>query len=229
MKNKNLLVAVVIILLLLGGGAFYFLGQSHKNQTVDQSANKQASQNEMQKQSTEKKSLKDFLTMSGSQSLQCTFSDKTTNSSGTVFVDNNKMRGDFTASLDGKEMQSHMINDGSYVYSWTDGQKEGYKMSLATIKNAASENGTPAPKTPGQAVDMQKQVNYSCSPWSVDTTKFALPQGISFNDFSEMMKGMPQGGPSSSVMQGNQAACGQCDQIPAGTAREQCKAALKCN
>ena len=221
MKNKKLLI-IILVLLLLGVGA-YFFGQSQKSQTANQGAN---SKDNMQ---TEKKSLSDFLTMT--QSVQCTFSDKTTNNSGSVYAGNSKMRGDFQSDMGGKQMQSHMINDGSYVYFWSDDRNEGYKMSLDVLKKQETESNDTkeASSMPPQAEEMQKQADYSCKSWDVDATKFALPQGVNFSDFSEMMHGIPQGGSSAPVMQNNQAACSQCEEIPAGASRDRCKALLKCN
>src|SRR6266480_7634128 len=130
MKKTTLIIVVVLILIVLGGGAFYLMGRSQKSPS--QSTQNATSQNQASQMSTQKKSLFDFFSMAGSQ--KCTFSDKTNGGSGSVYVSGGKMRGDFQSTDNGKTSVSHMINDGTYVYFWTDGQKNGYKMSLDVVK-----------------------------------------------------------------------------------------------
>src|ERR1700683_114218 len=124
MKKTSTIIAVVIILILLGAGVFYFLGKHAAPQS--QSQQSAVHQNQIQQMSTQKKSLFDFFSMTGSQ--KCTFSDSTNKSSGTVYVSGGKMRGDFQSSNNGKTNSSHMLNDGTFVYIWSDGQTNGIKM-----------------------------------------------------------------------------------------------------
>lgn len=191
---------------------------------VGQSANPQASQS-----STQNKSLFDLLSMAGSQ--KCTFSDS--NSSGTVYISDGKMRGDFQSQNEGKSGVSHMLNDGSYVYIWTDGQQNGYKMSLAVVKQqqaqiteSPSNGGSQA--QPSQAVNMQQKSNYSCDPWSADSSMFTVPTNVTFTDYSSMMQGAGASTQQGSQVKGSAAICAQCNQAPAGSARNQCLAALHC-
>jgi hypothetical protein len=231
MNKTARIIVIVVALIVLGGGAAYLFGASHKAST--QSEQSTTGQNQSQQMPPQKKSLFDFFSMSGSQ--KCTFSDKTTSGSGTVYVSSGKMRGDFQSTDNGKTNASHMINDGTFVYVWSDGQKQGYKMSLESVKKEASQvsmapGNNSSDKTPSQAVNMKQQSDYSCGSWSADASVFAMPSGVTFTDFSAMMQGAPTGAVMhpSSAMQGNKAACSQCNQVPAGAARNQCLAALKC-
>jgi len=233
MKKMPLIIIVILILLILAGGAFYLAGKSHKSPA--QSEQTATTQTQTQQMSTQKKSLFDFFSMAGSQ--KCTFSDKTNNGSGIVYISGGKMRGDFQSTDAGKTNVSHMINDGKYVYFWTDGGKSGYKMSLDFVKQQASgvhtaPGNSSSGQTPSQAMNMKQQSDYSCGTWSADASMFTFPTNITFTDYSTMMQGAMKGSfmhPSSAMqIQGNQAACSQCDQVPAGTARTQCRAALKC-
>jgi hypothetical protein len=228
MNKTTTIIIVVIVLILLGGGAFFFLNKSSHNpvKSVQQSV-----QNQVAKMTTEHKSLADFFSMTGSQ--KCTFTDKTNNSSGTLYIGDNKMRGDFQATDNGKTTQTHMINDGTYVYLWIDGQKDGYKMSTAKVKNEAAQVSTaPGEQVPSQAqvVDMKQKADYSCGPWSVDATMFTLPQGVTFTDFSSMMQGATPAPARSQGMtdEQKQSMCAQCNKVPAGAMRNQCLTQLKC-
>jgi hypothetical protein len=225
MNKTTTILIVVIVLILLGGGAFFLLHFNKSSQSP-----LKAVQNQVSKMTTEKKSLADFFSMTGSQ--KCTFSDKSNNSSGTLYVDNGKMRGNFQSVNNGKQMKTHMINDGTYVYMWIDGQKDGYKMSTATVKKEAAQiSVAPNEQAPTEAVNMNQQVNYSCGPWSVDTSVFTLPAGITFTDFSSMMQGVTPGAAMRSqgmTDEQKKSMCAQCNQVPAGAMRNQCLTQLKC-
>lgn len=234
MKKTTLIIVIVLLLIILGGGVFYLLGKSYTNSS--QAGQTATSQNQGQQMSTQKKSLFDFFSMAGSQ--KCTFSDKTNGGSGVVYVNGGKMRGDFQSTNNAKTTTSHMINDGTFVYIWTDGQKSGYKMSLATVKQEQSQvsmapgNTNSGQQGQTQGMDMKQQSDYSCGPWAADASLFTMPQGVTFTDYSSMMQGAGTGAGAAmhqnSTTQGNQAECSQCNKIPAGAARNQCLAALKC-
>jgi hypothetical protein len=132
-------------------------------------------------------SLKGLLAQTGSQ--KCTFADTgdASQSQGTVYVSNGKMRGDFTSVAGTQTIQSHMIVKDNTSYLWSDAmQGQGIKMSFDAMSGqGASTQGTP------QAVDINAQVQYSCSAWSEDASQFALPTNITFQDVSAMMSPVP--------------------------------------
>lgn len=233
-KNKTAVIIItIVVLLVLAAGAYKLM---HHMQRIPQAGQSVNPQSQAQQMSTQKKSLFDFFSMTGSQ--KCTFSDSSNNSSGTVYIGSGKMRGDFHSQSDGKTEASHMINDGSYIYMWTDGQQNGYKMSLAVVKQEEAQV-TESPSTntnvqPSQTVNMQQKSNYSCGPWNLDASVFTLPTKVTFTDYSSMMQGVGAPGVTSSSTQqgaqthGSAAMCAQCNQAPAGAARNQCLAALHC-
>ena len=240
-KTTRIIIAVVVILILIVGLYFVF-GKKSSNplQSVQKSV-----QNKVAQMTNQKMSLSDFFSLAGSK--KCTFSDKTNNSSGTVYIGNGEMRGDFQSTDNGKATASHMINDGKYVYMWTDGQKSGYKMSTDIVKKEAAQvtlspdnSGSSETQPSSGPVNMNQQADYSCGGWSVDTSMFTLPQGITFTDYSSMMQGMQNTGASSTgttqqapanqgmTDQQKQYECSQCNKVPAGAMRNQCLSELKC-
>lgn len=226
MNNTTRVIALVVLLLFVGGGVYLF-ARSHK---ASQTAENTIPQKQTQQMTTGKKSLFDFFSISASE--KCTYTDKATNGSGTVYVSGGKMRGDFQTT----QNLTHMINDGKYVYIWTEGQKTGYKMSMDLVKKEIAQatsslqnsSGSSEERPPSQVANMNRQADYSCGAWSADASKFAVPSDITFADYSAMMQGVMTGTPKQNTMQGNPAACAQCNQVPAGAARNQCLTALKC-
>jgi len=232
-KTTKIIVGIIILLILIVGAYFVFGKKSASNSL-------QSVKNQVTTMATQKKSLSDFFSMTGSQ--QCTFSDKAKTSSGTIYTDNGKMRGDFQSTNSGKTMMTHMINDGTYIYYWTEGTKTGYKMSLATVKEQAAKitmapqnNNSGEEQSPTSGpVNMNQQADYSCQAWSADASKFVLPQDVTFTDYTTMMQGVmksvtPAVMPREGMTTGQkQSECLQCDQVPAGSMRTQCRTALKC-
>ena len=161
--------------------------------------------------------------MASGKSQKCTVESSTANSQsqGTIYFGNGKMRGDFTSTASGKTFVSHMINDGTTVYTWTDGMSMAVKMSVSAMDSMTTK---PASTQNPQAVDPDAKYDYKCSGWSVDNSVFALPAGINFTDMSAMMNTGASAGASGSS---NAAACASCDK--AGEGKAQCLAMLKCN
>ena len=130
------------------------------------------------------------------------------------------MRGDFTTSTEGKTVTSHILVDGQTSYLWMDGQKMGYKFTV----EESDETGNDTNKAPAGSLDLEKKSDYSCKPWSTDSSLFSLPDDIEFSDMSNIMSPSGTQSPDSSKA----AQCAACDSAPE-SARQQCKAALGCN
>jgi hypothetical protein len=98
---------------------------------------------------------------------------------------------------------------------------------------AISAGGKPLAGPPGNSQTQlyNETVDYSCSPWTVDATKFAVPQNVSFMDISAMMdavKAQGAAGAQAKPMGMPAMNCSICDQAPKGQARDQCRMAMHC-
>ncbi len=215
--NRTVLIAIIILVLLVGGGAFYRMANRSKPTPVNQVGTQtEVSPSTGASGVSAQQSMKDLL--ASGQSQQCTFSDETGNT-GTVYVANSKMRGDFNSTVDGKTTASHMIVDQPTAYVWMDGQTDGFKMSLDAVKQ---------PQGSTQSVDIDKKVDYTCTSWSTDASIFTLPAGIEFRDMGAFT--VPSGTMQTSGMPatgGTAEQCAACNSLPAAS-QAQCKAALNC-
>ncbi|HYV33671.1 MAG TPA: hypothetical protein VE973_02390, partial [Candidatus Limnocylindria bacterium] len=137
-----------------------------------------------------------------------------------------KMRGDFSSTVNGKAMATHMINDGQTVYTWTDGQAMGMKMSTSAM---ASPTPAKEMEQQQQSVNPDAKYNYNCSPKSADDSMFQVPSNITFSDMSAMMQnaGMSASSSASSSASIKAQQCAACDS--AGDNKAACLSALKCN
>ena len=211
--NKTLVIAMVLLALLSAGGLGAFLVLSNRSQTPSTIT--------QQEGSTEGKSIKDLLTMQGSQ--ECSFSDEAGNS-GMVYTANGKMRGDFTSAGPQGSINSHMVTDAQTARLWKDGQAQGFMMNITGLTDSATNQQ-------GQ-VDINKAINFDCNAWSADNSKFVIPTNIEFTDlssFAATVSSTPEAGSSGTpVMDTKSLQCAACNSLPADS-QAPCKAALGCN
>jgi len=188
MNNK--IIGAVVLVVVVAAGAYFLMGNADKDASQQdtgeprqQAGSVSGNQDEPQ---TQKASLKDLFAR-GSQT--CTYSvptpDGQGSSEGKVYTDNGKVRMDITSksSASPQGMVMHSIVDGDTYYTWIDGESGyAFKMKFDPATGPAS-----SPDGTSQGSDWNQQYDYDCDSGSVDKSKFDLPAGIEFIDFSAMM------------------------------------------
>lgn len=112
------------------------------------------------------------------QDLSCTFSfdgGGTADTTGTVYVSNGKVRGDYTTVASGQTFVSHVIVRDNAANIWMDGSQDGF---TSTLSGQVTTGGNSA------APDINSKLDYDCAPWTPDETKFALPVTVTFKAVS---------------------------------------------
>lgn len=209
MPKKIVLIAGVVVLLISGVVAFMLLGKSSK--TTDKTAIGQ--ELSAPAESTTKSSLKGLV--AAGKNVTCTFKYEADNNAtdGTVYVAGEKVRSDFAVKTpDGKNMESHMIQDADYNYFWSSAMPTGTKMKISDTAQAS-----PSPSSDAQTTDLNREMDMKCSAWSVDDSKFAVPANIKFMEISApALKTQPQSNSTDTQVPAGSI----CDQIqdPAGKA-----------
>ncbi len=118
----------------------------------------------------------------------CTFSipatATTSSMSGTVYTASKNMRGDFVVTnTSGVVTNAHMIIASGTDYIWTDASApRGVKLSWAL---AASST---ALLNKAGGIDTDQPTTYSCTSWTPDVSKFAVPATMSFTDISRLVQ-----------------------------------------
>ena len=167
----------IIVIVVVAGGIYYSTTKSAPTEPAAPASEGAAGQGTFNTAppTSGQQSLAGLMALGTAQ--QCAFSQNVVGSSnsGTVYVSAGKVRGDFTSVADGQTTQAHMISDGQDVYTWIEGINLGFKATMS--EGQAATPGTPA----SGGVDVNQQLNYDCSPWSVDNSKFAVPTSIQFN------------------------------------------------
>src|SRR3989344_9695705 len=177
--NKAIIGVIIAIVVIVGGILLFMRDDTETPGENNSATNNQADNNTAM---SGPRSLREALDEYKDQ--QCTFNtvDASGQSQGVVFVGNNQMRGDFINTVSGVNTNSHMIIDDEMVYFWTDGETDGFKMSLSAITDAESN----------QSVDFDKEQNFDCDDWRIDNDKFDLPSGVTFTDFSAQLQNQTQ-------------------------------------
>lgn len=174
--NMPALIGLIAAIVILGGGAWYFSshqapGAAGPNQMAGAPGNGAGT-------------LSTLMALTGSFTCSVATAAGDTQSSGTVFISNGQMRGDFNSTTKASEtvIETHLIKAGGYTYTWSSAAPQGVKFADSAVPANTSGTGS-------QGVDDKTQVTYSCTPWSEDPSKFAPPSTVSFMDMSAMMQG----------------------------------------
>lgn len=121
-------------------------------------------------------SLEELATRGGS--YKCVFDHKTDigESTGTVFISDKHIRGDFNSVVkvmsQTTNIESHMISDGDFTYTWSPSMPNGLKLPVNKTASSSANSS--------QGFDYSQKLDYKCDSWTIDPNKFVLPKDIEF-------------------------------------------------
>ncbi len=165
------LAGIIVGIIIVGGGAWYFTsGSSDTAPTTGEETVMEESTDAPEGAGT----FAELMARTGSWTCDASAQHEGGGSSGTVVMNNGKLRGDFTSTMSGITVSSSFIGRDGYMYTWTSMLPQGFKVAID------ASTGTSG----GQGIDPSTQVEYSCAPWSADESKFELPSGITFMEMN---------------------------------------------
>lgn len=125
-------------------------------------------------------SFTDLLSRGGDWRCTLESSVAGASSSGTTYVSSGMVRADITSAVEGYgTMESHMIADGTNVYTWSPMMPFGIKAPMTQPVAGGTGENTPTESS----FDVAGSHSYHCEPWSADRTMFELPSGVTFRSF----------------------------------------------
>lgn len=190
--NKKIILAVFVVAL-LAAGAYFFVSRPKETPPPSQSTSKIVSEYAQWANAIESGKPTTCVMVRGTDKME-------------YYIEGQKMRADITSVVEAKTQLSHMINDGSYLYIWVDGEARGTKMTIPSeeeIKNMSEKaqqykkSDTTPDFADSSAYDSLQTQGYTinCNSFSATPTRFTPPATVSFFDPSEMMKAVvPQDG-----------------------------------
>ncbi len=100
-------------------------------------------------------------------------------SKGTVYIDGDRIRGDFSTIVDGKTMISSFIMRDGNSYSWSSALPSmGF---IVKVDNGAGSDAN-ANANGAYSWNAEQIGDYDCEPWVADPSIFALPREVTFRE-----------------------------------------------
>ncbi len=163
----------LLVVLGAGGALVYFNSSSPASDSQGEA--QQSNEEVLAEDGSFSGSLADLMGRGGNWKCEFSHSVNGISSSGTVYVAGASIRGDFSSSVPqlATPVDSHMIQDGGYVYVWSSMmQGRGFKTKSAQgdASSGSAQGG----------IDVNQMLDYTCAPWAKDASKFALPVGVEF-------------------------------------------------
>lgn len=173
--NINLIVgAIVGLVVVVGGGYAVYMHQPAKTAPVETEATSTATT----ESGTYTGTFFDLAKRGGTYT--CTIDSKTnteggkTTTSGVVHISGMNVRGDFTSTVQGMgNIESHMIADGTSVYTWNSMIPQGFKMKMTVSEDHSGAMS-------GQGSNANQSYTYDCQPGTADASVFVPPATIKF-------------------------------------------------
>ena len=184
MTRQAILAIVIGAIVVLGAAAAILYSKTNQEPSEEAAV---ATQEELTpEKGMMAESLVDLL--KNQENVRCTFnnSSEAGDTSGTVYVSGENMRGDFDLTTEDGSESTHVIRSGDTFYMWGDSLKTGIKMVM-NIQDWAESAQKAQPTGAPQALDPNAQVDFKCSAWTVDSGLFNAPSDIKFVSFQGMM------------------------------------------
>lgn len=193
----NWIIGLVVVAALVIGGGYYAMSGGYSMEDKMEVANGEPT-DEMNGDSTEANkatpklaegaakfngSFFDLATRGGNYACDISSTGVSNDTKGTVYVSGTTVRGDFTSTVGGSAMESHMLKLDDSVYVWGGGLEQGIVMK------ATAMTGSDSPATQGTGVSGTQEYGWDCRATGSDASMFVKPSNIEFMDLSVMMQG----------------------------------------
>lgn len=235
MKKNTIIVIVIVVILLILAIWFLMRGKNSGGQpaNVPATGNSQNQANPTTNSQTAQNgannfagSLSDLMAKKTPQNCQVSYNTNGTAQTQSLYFDGTNLRTDIAMNVGGQQTTMHALIKDGWEYVWNDTAVGGMAANMGIKMNFAQvQEQQQAQTSPGGArnngLDTQKTMNFSCTPWIADASKFDLPSNIQFQDLTSLAQ--PAGGTPGTAT----SACDMCKIIPAGDARTKCEAS--CN
>jgi len=183
---KNLLWVGLVVVLLVLGLIFWKTKGDSQNNALEPVATTTVTNSVSNSGKTTKPVVGMKVTLGGifaeAGNHQCDYTQA--NSQGknesVLYFSGGKMRGEFRTYAGEQSINTIMIYDGSYLYTWTEGKTTGTRTQPKTIKDLPSL--IPEDITSGKILGSgTNNVSWNCRAWNKDTSKLVLPTYVKFN------------------------------------------------
>lgn len=120
-------------------------------------------------------SINDLIAMNESLICSIALTSSSMQRSGTMYIANGEMRGDFISTTKGVTTILSMIDNGTSLYVWKNAA------SAAGLKLPASVSAGGSVAASHGALDPTTSFDYYCHPWNADANFFTPPASVTFS------------------------------------------------
>lgn len=177
--DKKVVGTVVAVLVVVIGGYFAWGMSKDSNTEVNQDENGSSIEDiNTRAEDGKKMSFGNFLKQGGAYT--CTVSQYVgdVESKGTVYINGGNVRGEFSTSVSGVNMQNYFLVKDGYSYSWSSMMpSKGYKVA---VNDSTGGSASAQYSWNSDAIG-----DYNCEAWNVDNSKFSLPSGTVFTEIKQ--------------------------------------------
>ena len=182
---KKVAFYILVVLLISGGGFLWYRTRKAPSKNPTQQENSQPpSQTSPSPSSKGKKTLLDWL--KNATGVECQLQQD--GNKITVLSKGEKIRvfGE-EISLGSQRKKGNFINDGQWVYIWTDEDQQGIKYPVPEEENSDQSDQSTEVLSLEEAMKEWENYQYSCHPKQVSDQDFVPPAEIEFVDLSRFM------------------------------------------
>ncbi len=123
---------------------------------------------------------------------KCTYNSTAENvkQSGVVYIQGKNANTYMETEIDGKIDKMHVLKLGDWQYMWTEGEKQGSKFMFTEeeMKQLQEKSEQFQQDNNQSGVDLDSKLDYKCVPWVPNSSVFAVPTDVTFQDLTQMMK-----------------------------------------
>lgn len=186
--SKNLIWAVGIVVVI---GAIYWgissmtgddnlsapTAQQQTEKNNSDSSNTADANPAESKSASKKEPFSDFVKKGGSYKCTVNQSVGGVNTSGTTYINNSMIRGEYSSQVQGMSINTFFIARDGFTYTWNSMMPtSGFKAKIV----APTEADSSASMSASYSFNAETIGDYDCSPWSVDMSKFTIPTSVTF-------------------------------------------------
>ena len=168
--QKKLIILIILVAVVVGGYFVFGGNKEVKNEELGDISEEQSSEKKM--------AFSQFLKQGGAYKCEVKQSMSDFENSGTMYVNGQTLRGEFSTVAEGVKMDSSFISRDGYTYTWssmTPGMGFKIKAEAETSNEGADVNET-------YAWSAEQIGDYNCKNWVVDASKFEIPKDITFQE-----------------------------------------------
>lgn len=173
--SNKVIAGILVGLVVVVGGYLVFRSNGAKE-------NGEVAGDTTQQPAGKKMAFSDFVKQGGAYKCEVKQYLSDFENTGTVYINGENISGNYNTVAEGRKIDTSFIMRDGYSYTWSSmAPNMGFKVKVDTTNAGADGDAT----TQGTYSWNAKQIgDYNCEPWIVDQSKFELPKGVTFTDFS---------------------------------------------